>query len=213
MKDDLVRNLKINESKIVKINNPVDFDSIEKKEIANISLPFSANSKNVLAIGNLSHRKGFDNLLRVFEFLKTENIHLYLIGDGQDREKLLAQKENLQLDKVHFLGTVTNPYPYLKNCDLFVLSSRYEGFPNVLLEAGACGTFSLSNNCKGGINEIIQPNINGKIADIENYSHFAKEIKTALSEIHDKNAIKNSIKSRFSKETIISQYEQVFDNS
>jgi len=212
MKEDLVRNLKINESKIVKINNPVDFDSIEKKETAIISLPFSANSKNVLAIGNLSHRKGFDNLLRVFEFLKTENIHLYLIGDGQDREKLLAQKENLQLNKVHFLGRVTNPYPYLKNCDLFVLSSRYEGFPNVLLEAGACGTFSLSNNCKGGINEIIQPNINGKIVDIENYPYFAEEIKTALSEIHDKNAIKNSIKSRFSKEIIISQYEQVFDN-
>lgn len=74
-----------------------------------------------------------------------------------------------------FHGVQKNPYPFLKFAGLFILSSRYEGFPNVLLEAGACGTYSLANNCKGGINEIIQPKINGEISDIENHEEFAKK--------------------------------------
>ncbi|MDR1877569.1 MAG: glycosyltransferase [Flavobacteriaceae bacterium] len=210
MRLDLIQNIKIKESKIVKINNPVDLDLIESRLLEDISLPFSKEDKNVLAIGNLSYRKGFDNLLHVFSYLKEENIHLYILGDGDDKEKLWRQKEELNLDKVHFLGKITNPFPYLKNADLFILSSRYEGFPNVLLEAGACGTFSLVNNCKGGINEIIQPNINGKTATIEEYENFAAEIKKVVEEEHDGEMIKDSIRKRFSKEIIVKQYEELF---
>ncbi len=213
MKEDLIKSIKIKESKIVKINNPVDIDLIEIKSQEKINIPFSSENKNVLAIGNLSSRKGFDNLLKVFFHLKEENIQLYILGDGRDKEKLLNLKSELNLDKVHFLGVANNPFPYLKNADLFVLSSRYEGFPNVLLEAGVCGTFSLANNCKGGINEIIQENQNGRIRNIENHSDFAREIKIAIEESHDKELIKNSIKSRFSKENIMKQYEQVFNQS
>ncbi len=210
MKEDLIKNVKIRESKIIKINNPIDLDLIEVKSKEEINLPFSPVNKNVVAIGNLSHRKGFDNLLKVFSHLKEENIHLYIFGDGNDKEELSDLKKELNLDKVHFLGITHNPFPHLKNADLFILSSRYEGFPNVLLEAGACGTFSLANNCKGGINEIIEENKNGRIRDIEDHSGFAREIKKTTEEVHDKEIIKNSIRSRYSKEIIMKQYEQVF---
>ena len=93
-----------------------------------------------------------------------------------------------------------------------MLSSRYEGFPNVLLEAGACGTYALANNCKGGINEIIQEKINGEISDIENHEEFAEKLKSVLNENHNSEMIRNSIKSRFSKEIILRNYEELLGN-
>jgi glycosyltransferase involved in cell wall biosynthesis len=211
MKNDLINSLKIRENKIIKINNPVDVDIIEEKSLETMIHPFSEGYKNVLAIGNLSYRKGFDNLLKVFSHLKSENIFLNIIGEGNDREKLVELKETLQVENVKFLGKITNPYPYLKNADLFILSSRYEGFPNVLLEAGATGTFSLANNCKGGINEIIEENVNGRILKVEDHENFAEQIKATLNQKYDKNCIKASIKNRFSKDIIIKQYEKIFE--
>lgn len=210
MKKDLIDNFNVKEKKIIKINNPVDFDFIEEKlAISNKPECFKYNYKNVVAIGNLSERKGFDNLLKVFSRLKNENIFLHILGDGKDREILHQMKEFLDLKKVIFHGRQENPYQFLKYADLFILSSRYEGFPNVLLEAGACGTYSLVNNCPGGINEIIQNRINGEISDIENYDDFSQKIIQILHESYDSNSIKDSIKSRFSKEIILNKYEKV----
>ncbi len=196
--------------KIVKINNPVDFDFIDEKLRTSLKPEgFKYNYKNVVAIGNLSARKGFDNLLKVFSRLKNENIMLHILGDGKDRDVLLQMKEFLGLKNVVFHGRQDNPYQFLKYADLFILSSRYEGFPNVLLEAGACGTYSLANNCPGGINEIIQHNVNGEIANIENYDDFAQQIIKVMHENYNRDAIKNSIRSRFSKNIILDEYEKV----
>lgn len=210
MMKDLIDNFNIKKKKIVKINNPVDFDFIDEK-LKNSLKPesFKYNYKHVVAIGNLSARKGFDNLLKVFSRLKNENIMLHILGDGKDKEVLLQMKEFLGLKNVIFHGRQENPYQFLKYADLFILSSRYEGFPNVLLEAGACGTYSLANNCPGGINEIIQHNVNGEIANIENYDDFAQKIIKVMHENYNRDAIKNSIKSRFSKNIILNKYEQV----
>jgi glycosyltransferase involved in cell wall biosynthesis len=213
MMNDLVENFKIKKDKLIKINNPVDFNFIEEK-LENATKPESYREgyKNVVAIGNLSSRKGFDNLLKVFKFLKNEKILLHILGDGKDKELLLQMKQNLGLENVIFHGVQKNPYPFLKFADLFVLSSRYEGFPNVLLEAGACGTYALANNCKGGIHEIIQPKINGEISEIENQEAFVAKIVEILKQNHDSEAIKNSIQSRFSKEMILEKYFEVFES-
>lgn len=210
MMNDLLENFNIKKEKLVKINNPVDFDFIENKLEASIK-PESFNSdyRNIVAVGNLSARKGFDNLLKVFSHLKNEKILLHILGDGRDKEILHQLKTDLGLENVIFHGQQKNPYQYLKFADLFILSSRYEGFPNVLLEAGACGTYSLANNCPGGISEIIQPEINGEIADIENHELFAEKVLEVLEKSHDASAIKNSIKSRFSKEIILNKYEDL----
>ena len=118
-------------------------------------------------------------------------------------------KTDLALENVIFHGQQKNPYQFLKFADLFVLSSRYEGFPNVLLEAGACGVYAFANSCPGGIDEIIQHNINGEISDIENHKEFAGKIIEVLQAPHHSEAIKNSIKSRFSKDIILKKYEDL----
>ena len=211
MKNDLVKHFKISENKIVKINNPVDFDLINRLKEHDIDVDYNKSYKNIVAIGNLSPRKGFDLLLNEMNHLKDQKIKLTILGDGAFKEELIQQKENFHLDNVTFLGKVANPFVYLKNADLFILSSRYEGFPNVLLEAGSCGTYSLANNAPGGINEIIQDKINGEIFPIEDSEGFANKIKEILPQNHSKEEIIESIFSRFSKEIIIKKYESIFD--
>lgn len=208
MQKDLIENWGIQPEKIVKINNPVDVKFIQNQMKSDEKL-FSDEFKNVVAIGNLSERKGFDLLLNVFVHLKDKAIKLYILGDGRDREKLAKQKEDLGLRNLEFLGVQKNPYPFLHQADLFVLSSRYEGFPNVLLEAGACGTYALANDCPGGINEIIQPNINGEIHSIEDEKGFAERIWLLSDKKYDKEFIQESIASRFAKEIIVEKYDQI----
>ena len=213
MKNDLLQNFNIKKEKIIKINNPVDFDFINTKLIqSETPNDFDITCKNIVAIGNLSSRKGFDNLLKVFHHLKFEKIKLHILGDGRDKDELKQIKKELDLKNVIFHGRQENPYPYLKFADLFILSSRYEGFPNVLLEAGACGTFALANDCPGGIREIIQPGINGEIANIEDFEGFANKIKELLNQNHNAEKIRNSIESRFSKDIILKKYEEVLEN-
>ena len=213
MQNDLLENFKIKKEKLIKINNPVDFEFInEKLAISEKPESFENDFKNVVAIGNLSSRKGFDNLLKVFSHLKNEKIKLHILGDGKDAAILHQLKLDLRLENVIFHGQQKNPYQFLKFADLFVLSSRYEGFPNVLLEAGACGTYSLANNCPGGINEIIQSKINGEISDIENHDAFAEKLKSILNENHEKEQIRNSIRLRFSKGIILEKYEELLEN-
>lgn len=213
MRNDLMVNFNIKPTKTVKINNPVDFDFIQD-QLENSEKPesFRKDFKNVLAIGNLSARKGFDLLLRVFVHLKEHRIHLHIVGDGRDREMLHQLKEELGLRHVTFHGQQKNPYRFLRFADLFVLSSRYEGFPNVLLEAGACGVYSLANNCPGGINEIIIHGVNGEITSVENHDDFARRILKAVGETHDADNIANSVRARFSKEFILKKYEDLLSN-
>lgn len=213
MKMDLINHFSIRQEKIIKINNPVDFHSISE-HLTEVSSPYInyGDYLHVVAIGNLSSRKGFDNLLKVFTYLRSEKIMLHLVGNGRDRELLEEMKKTLQLENVLFHGQQPNPYQFLKYADLFVLSSRYEGFPNVLLEAGACGLYALANDCPGGIREIIQNGINGEIERIEKYETFAYKIKEILNKKINKEFVKNSIESRFSKEIILQKYIDLFLN-
>ncbi len=80
-----------------------------------------------------------------------------------------------------------------------------------MLEAGACGTFSLANNCLGGINEIVEEGINAEIFPIENTIGFSNKIQEVLSNNYPKENIIASIYSRFSKEKIMKEYEAIFE--
>ena len=129
MRNDLIQKIGVQSDKVVKINNPVDFELIEAKlnSFGDKKL-FSDDFKNVVAIGNLSHRKGFDLLLKVFVELKAQKIKLHIIGEGLDKAKLQAWKEELGLENLEFLGAQENPFPYLKQADLFVLSKDFRTF-------------------------------------------------------------------------------------
>jgi glycosyltransferase involved in cell wall biosynthesis len=208
MKKDLLYNYNITYDKIIKINNPAYLLNIKK-----LFKPacFYTYKKIVLCVGNLNYRKGYDNALHVFKYLlKKSYIHLFIIGEGPEKIKLLKLKFFLKLTNVTFLGRINNPWSYIKYSNILLLASRYEGFPNIALEAGLLGVPIMSNNCLGGIDEIIVNNINGVISDINNFKLFAKILDKTLKIKFCKKKIKYLIKNKFNKYTILNKYNNLF---
>ena len=113
--------------------------------------------KVVLAVGRLVKQKNFKLLIDAFaDVVSVEPAKLLILGEGGERERLHRQIERLQLsDHVQLLGRCKNPYSYMSRCDVFVLSSNFEGLPNVLIEALQCGCKIVSTDCRHGPNEIL----------------------------------------------------------
>lgn len=217
MKQDLVAHCRVKESKIRVINNPVDTHKIDQALSAEKEQAlYSANKINLVACGRLSYQKGFDLLLKEFASMKhIEQYHLTIIGsstkgDWEDRSDEINQLiKELSLEKhVSLVPFQSNIYSWLQAADVFVLSSRYEGFPNVLLEAIYCGTPAVAHLCPGGISEIITPD-NGRTF------HFYKEWKIdsfeqAVTKVlctnYGERHLKYSISHRYGTEVILPKY-------
>jgi glycosyltransferase involved in cell wall biosynthesis len=131
------------------------------KQEPGFSLP---PGKRIVAMGGLIYQKGFDLLLNIVSrlFEKFVDWNLIIMGKGALDEELKNQAIMLGIEnKITFTGRVMDPYSVLYRCDIFVLSSRYEGFPNALLEAMVCGLPPVSFDCPSGPGEIIKHGVNG----------------------------------------------------
>jgi glycosyltransferase involved in cell wall biosynthesis len=172
--EDLIKNYGINSNKIKVIYNPYPIDQI--RELAKESLgSYEEIFKEPILItaGRLTKPKGQWYLLRVFKALKEKHkdLKLVILGDGELKEYLVGLSEELGLktyawdrDKlsesfdVYFLGFQKNPFKFIARSKLFVFSSLWEGFGNVLVEAMSCGVPVISSDCRSGSREILAPN-------------------------------------------------------
>lgn len=209
MKNKLVELNKKLEKDIIIINNPVDIKVIEKDSLEKIKEDiYFKNKINLISVGRLSKQKGYDLLIKTLEKIKNQDIVLYLLGSGEEENNLKTLVKEKKLEKrVIFLGFKSNPYKYIKNSDFFISSSRVEGFPNVVLEACACGVPVIANNYLGGINEIIIPEINGEILNISDEIAF----ENALNKKYVPEKIKETVRKRYDMEIIIKEYEKLFN--
>ncbi|MBK1894435.1 glycosyltransferase [Chryseobacterium paridis] len=125
--------------KIVKIYNPLDtYEILTKAEEPVKEYQFDQTILTFVSVGTVFPQKGFDRLLKVHKKLIDEGLQhrVLIIGDGYDFENIKKLKSELGIDDTAtMLGFTDNPYPYFKNADFYILSSRYEGFPTVLFEA------------------------------------------------------------------------------
>ena len=160
MRDDLVVNFGVPEDRTVVIHNPVDVARLRRFAAqtlpAGVSTTEASGALKLVATGRLVEQKGFDLLLEAVSRCRHLPIRLAILGEGPKRAELEAQARALGiLDRVHFAGFQPNPYPFLRWADAFVLSSRFEGFPNVVLEALACGCPVIATPAPGGVRELV----------------------------------------------------------
>jgi len=219
VKIDLINRYRINENKIFIVNNPVDLQYINNQQGKNNDLLNHIKNKkegefHIISIGRLVEQKGYDLLIRAFSLLKIDNIYLTILGEGRERESLEKLVNFLNItDKVFIQGYCDNPYVNLYHSDLFVLSSRWEGFGHVIVEAMACETPVIAFNCNSGPSEIIENNINGILCFPESINELSDAIKNIYENQHLKGLIvKNALKNmqKYDHNKIANEYIKVF---
>lgn len=199
--------LKTNE-KTTTIYNPVRFENQEytKKE----KKPFI----NLLAVGRISIQKNYEMLIRaVFEINKKHPVKLKIVGgiyDHEEYNKLMMLISDLRINKnIEFSGYTDSVEDYYKEADIFTLSSSWEGFGNVIVEAMAFGLPIVSTNCNHGPEEILQNGKYGRLTDVNDYNSFAQAI---LDEYQSPLIDETSIRSRtkyFSEKNIAINYKDL----
>ncbi|MEI2436132.1 glycosyltransferase [Priestia megaterium] len=207
MKDDIVNFLHVSENKVLYIYNPLNLEHINANKNIEEN-PYNVDNVNIVSVGRLTYQKGFDILLEAFNIVTKQvpNTHLTILGEGKLKEDLLRKAEELNITKrVSIVDFKSNPYPYYYYANTYVLSSRWEGFPNTLLEALACGTKVVAFDCKSGPKEILQDDKYGILVKKLNSSSLAKSI---VDSIFGKNLSQDRA-NYYSLERIIKEYEQI----
>ncbi len=185
MRDDLVVNFALPAERMVVINNPVDVERILRLAVVPLVTGFEQRNGSdgnalihLVSAGRLVQQKGFDLLIEALALCGDSQLRLTILGEGPLHGNLvrLAQYRGVA-QQVRFVGFQKNPYPFFAQADAFVLSSRYEGFPNVVLEALACRTSVIATPAPGGVKEILEHVDGCMVADSVTAEGLAKAIK------------------------------------
>ena len=171
----------------------------------------------LLAVGRISGQKDYDTLLRAFAIASEKReLRLAIIGDQASKgakssrtERLRRLAKELKIDdNLRFLGVKTNPVRFMARSSLLVLSSRWEGLPNVLLEALACGTPIVSTDCPNGPREILAGGTYGRLVPVGDPKSLAAAILQTLQSPPDPNSLRRRA-ADFSYERSIGKYREL----
>jgi glycosyltransferase involved in cell wall biosynthesis len=169
----------------------------------------------IVGMGRLSPEKGFDVLVRAFARLAPwyPDWTLLVLGAGPQREQLEDLADSLGVrDHVHWAGWVDRPESALLESSVFVLPSRYEGFPNALLEAMACGLPCVASACESGPAEIIRDGVDGLLVPPDNVDALADALRQLVSDEAKRARLGRraaEVTSRFSRETFFARWDEV----
>ena len=169
--------------KIVVIYNPIAPEVFQKmNEPVNHPWFEYGQPPVILAAGRFTKQKDFPNLLRAFAIVRRNRpARLLILGDGEDRSLLEQLIKDLGISEdVSLPGFTDNPYAFMKRAAVFVLSSIYEGLPNVLLEALACGCPVVATDCPTGPREILDNGRYGRLVPVGDHEALAKAILETL---------------------------------
>jgi glycosyltransferase involved in cell wall biosynthesis len=195
---DLKKNAGLSPSLLRVIPNPVITPELISKAQEPLDHPwFKEGAEPVLlGVGRLTRQKDFPTLLRAFALVrKNRSCHLMILGEGRNRAALKTISAGLGIrDDVAMPGFMENPYPYMNKAALFVLSSRWEGSPNVLTEALALGTPVVSTDCPSGPKEILDHGRFGPLVPMGEPDAMAHAILTTLDAPLEKSLLKSAVR-------------------
>lgn len=167
------------------INNPVISEELLQAAQQPVHHPFFNEDKVpvILGVGRLTEQKDFSTLIRAFNILRKKTpARLIILGDGEERSALenLIHLSGLQ-DMVDLFGFELNPFAFMKKSSVFVLSSKWEGLPGVLIQALACGCPVVSTDCLSGPSEILKDGQYGHLVPVGDAEAIATAIESVLS--------------------------------
>lgn len=213
---DMVDTHQLCTQKHLMISNPNDFNKIIND--ANLISSKLHNKPYILGLGRLVPQKNFILLVEAYhQLLETKDVNhdLIIVGAGKDRKNIEKRIIELKLtSRVHLKGQQNNPFPWYKQADLFVLSSKFEGLGMVLIESLACGTKVVSTDSKGGVRQIMQGALEPFLAQ-ETPESLAESIDMALNSPWNAefdSYIEETL-NRFDGKTIVNQYINSFVES
>ena len=198
--------------KVTTIYNPVVAPGLSKQAAASVEHAWfsSGGAPVILAAGRLSGEKDYPTLLRAFaEVVRSRPARLVILGQGVERESLLELAERLGVsDRFDLPGFDVNPFRHMSRASVFVLSSRYEGFPNVLAQAMACGAPVVSTDCRSGPSEMLEGGRWGRLAPVGDWRAMARAIEATLDDPMPAEALKARA-SVYSVEASVERYLEV----
>lgn len=168
------------------------------------------NDDFILNVGRLEHVKNQEILIKAYAKVDT-NLKLYILGDGSLRDYLERLIKELNLEtKVILKGAVKNPFAYYKKAKFSILSSRYEGFGNVIIESLSCKTPVISFDCEYGPNEIIVHEENGLLVKNQDQDKLTKAIQRLIDDKTLREYLSKNINvDKYHIKTVTDQYEQI----
>lgn len=181
---DLLRLTRLPAERIVRIYNPVITEALQQACDAPLEHPWFERGAPpvVLAVGRLTPQKDFPTLIRAFAQVHRQHMaRLLILGEGEQRPELEQLVKQLGLSEaVHLPGFEPNPFRYMRRAAVFVLSSRYEGLPNALIQAMACGCPVVATDCPSGPREILDGGKYGALVPVGDADALAEAILAAL---------------------------------
>ncbi len=213
VKDDICKVANLPQNKVTWIHNPVvtpQMHALLKKE-PNDDWFETVTAPILVTSGRLVPQKDHVTLFYAFaKLIEKKEAHLLILGDGELCSELKALAQKLKIsNNVYFKGFVENPLSYMKKADLFVLSSRWEGFGNVLVEALLCKLPIVATDCQAGPAEILSNGKYGTLVPVGDVKALASAMLNSLESTHDKNKQKERAL-YFTVDKICDQYERLF---
>ena len=206
---DLEEQLRMPSESVHVLYNPVVDASLEQKRQESLSHPWldASDQPLVVGMGRLTEQKDFGTLIRAYaQIANPSSCRLVILGEGEERAELEELVRQLGLEqRVLLPGFVENPYAWLNQADLFVLSSRWEALPTVLIEALACGVKVVATDCPSGPAEILQDGRWGRLVPMQDEQALAAGMEQALAEQGDSGLLQQRA-ADFSVESAVDQY-------
>lgn len=216
---DMIRRYHLRPENVLRIYNPVDLDRIRclAQHELDRDPPENEGGGNgrfrIVACGRLVRQKGFDLLLRAVTGIGAPGVHVTILGEGEERTKLQALARELGIeDRVLMPGFQDNPYRWFRDADLFVLSSRWEGFGHVVVEAMACGVPVLATRCPSGPDEIIADGRDGVLCEPNSVEDLREKIRYLMKHPLERKSLAEAAShsmERFEARYIVSRYEEL----
>jgi len=217
MRQELMSAAPIRPDRVKVIYNPVDLERLKIKAEEPVHHTwFDPSRPLILSIGRLTIEKGFKHLIGAFgQVIERNAPYLVVLGEGNERASLEGLIKRLDLkDRVHLPGYEKNPFKYLSQCTLFILSSINEGFPNVLIEAMALGVPCIATRCATGPEEIITDGVDGVLVPPADEASLADAITRLIQNEGLRKRMGEAAKKKakeFRVGDIVTQYEDIMD--